>query len=511
MEKRLTCPALTAGLWCLTASALAQGPAPEGYRDFRIGMTRKEAHEVVERWEVRPTSYAGQHWTGAPYKGIQAFSLSFADGADLLKHPSKKPESVVKADQLSPEDGREQLQQIHLAFESVQGTDEDFRKTLKERYKEPTLEAKDSLVWVWPEKDRMVVANFSRAFGRLVLTLHIVDGVLRTTAVKQALQEQRQHWERDQKKNVLEGLKEPRGEKLPEARGKEQPEEAAAKRCGGVWRITGFSKNGHRFEGILELRREGENPAKALRVTLTWLDGPFAGVRQEVQTLRADIRHVTVSAYGKIKRSFDVLVLQGLEKKTPEGFPIPPLLFAAAVSTDGRALERGASMDYYDTAVRSVLASTASEPDSFRWRGTRPRDNLAAQAGTKFAGVWRIEGVNLAQTPWRGELRFSAGALSAGLVRLKGTYTDSKQDLHPMHGYCDLEMGRAVFLVDFPLSANPAEVLSFPDGHFVGGGTSVFRLRFTTYGRPDDRRVTGTCSPVLQVGGIVARWTAARE
>jgi hypothetical protein len=483
-------------------------------------MTRKEAHTVVERWNVRPTYYAGLHWTGAPYKGVQAFSLTFSDRSNLLRHPSKEPWEVLKAEQLSPEVGRERLQHIHLAFESIRGTEDTaFRETLKERYGEPTTEARDSLLWIWPEENRSVTATFNRSGGRLFLTLYIGEGQLRTMAVTQALLEQRREGDRDQEKDVLAGLAGalPKDKpsptkgtgKPPGTQSERRPVAETAKRCGGVWRITGFSKAGQRFEGILELHRDRQNPDGTLHTILTWLDGPFAGVNQEIHALRADVRRVTVSVGGKVKRGFDILVLRGPQRKTPEGFPVPPPLFAALVSADGRKLEYGASMDYSDIKARSVLAASASEPDAFHWRSTRPSADPAAQTGKEVAGVWHIEGTNVGQKRWRGEFRFSANTLAPGLARLRGTYADSEGGLHPMHGYFDLDNGRATLLVDFPRRAHPAEVRGF--GHYEGGGTDVYRLRFTAFCRPDDRRIAGMCSPVLQVGGIVAPWRGERE
>ncbi|MDP3685291.1 MAG: hypothetical protein Q8R32_00500 [bacterium] len=203
-------------------------PAPKGFHDFHLGMTRKELHTLVESWADDVTVILqrglGNSLHNVPRTNgdVKEISIRFNDGRGLA---TAKYWEYRRSTDLTPQEAQARLQSFTVTFWERAGSSwEELLQPLRERFGPPDMERwspplwwsgynllagvymynavrGESLVWTWEDADRTVIAGgTSLGFGPPILHLAFVDGLL-------AREEERLKKERKETASVVDAIR----------------------------------------------------------------------------------------------------------------------------------------------------------------------------------------------------------------------------------------------------------------------------------------------------------------
>lgn len=492
-------------------------PAPKGFQGFRLGLTRKEVHRLVEQWNKARVvmDRDGPEVFDVPYAGVKKLLTSFDDGDGLAMERLVPPGKYfhewfyIKSRDLPPDQAEARLTLLVVEFEELkEGSPEKFLKTLRGQYGPPDYEGKPLPVgrfgfgfrldvgpvmenqqmtaWFWKEDDRVAVAQVTRygehVFGELgtfVVRLLVADGLFARAAVAEALTQERQQKERARAAKAAETLRQGiTDERKPpgEQRSSVFPDQLLPipEALCGLWHVQAAGA-GTKREGYLQLEKRTE---QEVRGRFEWLEGRMLGsVPFKVLLTRmgeADTRVLLCR------------VEQGGEKTDGR----EPETYAAALSKDGQTL----------------VAGECSQEAMFSWRARKLTVDMHAKQEAKLspAGAWEIKFHRSNAT-----LSLREMGTQFPLRRIVGNYTQrpepfSKKNVSSMEvvGVFNVRTNRLWFATFDPTAENsereaqsktrdarglPAQKVF--EGSLTADGTRLLRGRFSN-GEPLGEFVT---------------------
>lgn len=386
-----------------TVHTNAQGeetrPAGISFRDFCLGMTRKEVHELFEQWGVQHATLetGGRNvdaWTELPkdrYKGIQACAVGFDDGYSAIVYRTKRAGErlLVPSRELHPDAAAARLFVLTFEFEEQQGSPQPIIAACKERFGKPldhepekqgpwlepiigfkTFNSSESFSWMFPEGsaahlDLSTYLKANTKSFRAVLTL--MDGAAARIAAARFLQAEQKYREDQKVQGAANTILSSRAAHAPRDPIRDFDGQDSPKELLGTWRVLaqGLSNNGYQWhwEGILTLRQE--TAGQGVRGNLEWFEGEALGTEE----LNGGLYKVKQSS-GEETR---LLVL-----RTVRTLPIIGSLanrtYVASPTADGLKIAFG----------------ECEEVGKFQWRALRLEDDASGEyqpLGRKWSGV----------------------------------------------------------------------------------------------------------------------------
>ncbi|TSC72150.1 MAG: hypothetical protein G01um101438_653 [Parcubacteria group bacterium Gr01-1014_38] len=220
-------------------------PAPKGFHDFHLGLTRKEVHALVESWgtDLSPPhgaySYDPYIYTRR-YGEVESIILRFDDSDGLSTQREKAHPGnwfYVRSTDLTSEQARARLTFVSVKFRELEAkSPEELLKPLRERFGFPDLGGPAQAVqrfgveqspfwvpnggigpvrskllvgmWIWEDMDRAIISGlWFRESGTISLQLVFADGLLAQEAAQKALEEQRRNKEQQRIADAAETLR----------------------------------------------------------------------------------------------------------------------------------------------------------------------------------------------------------------------------------------------------------------------------------------------------------------
>lgn len=346
---------------------LSSSPAPQGFFDLRLGMSRREVHALLERWGKRnfEGSRYGSVVADPPYEGVERIAVLFADGHGLQRDGRGYGSPLRSAAHMTAELAEVPLELIIVSFRQVKGTPDAFRDALQEQYGPPAVisqtnraspfsfsmdiglfeEIRDGLAWQWLPEDRSVVAQFSR-FGTSVsstverrgtsaVKLVFGQGQITRSLISTMFELERAWRERERASHALRTLQAGVGS-VPAAR----PEFPLEQGDGlaniptilfGTWVMQGRDRDGTLSQGYLTIA-PGPQPKQGSG-SIEWLVGPRFGQ----EPLRVTVLDTKTPFLGFLRSlPITIVFLQQGKKKSATADELP-IAYVAALR-DGRLI-----------------------------------------------------------------------------------------------------------------------------------------------------------------------------
>lgn len=423
-------------------AAKPKPPAPKGFHDFHLGMTRKSVHALVERWKTARITddRDGQRISNPPYNGASFITVRFEDGYALsVKNvrPSGEryfsKEVLMPSAEIPPDGADARLRRIAVEFaELKEGTPETLLKPLRDAYGQPdeqlgrqpiglfgfaphpgvigpVTQDAEKFGWYWPTADRVVIAEITRygqhtfgTLGTFKLGLLFQDEVCSQLAVQEALLKEQTRQGQQQTATAAETLR----KGLAGAQGAQdkpvtaEPTLPIPDTLLGQWLVRGKDLGAVRWEGYLTLGKGTDREAKG---RFEWLEGGrvghVSGKAIVMQTGPANVRTLVFRADG------DSLI----------GQPGRSGAFAAVITEDQQEL----------------IVGEWHEPGHFSWRAKKLSGDEKTNATTSPAGTWQLRGGLLGDytsgstSSWNATFTLHEDGTLHPVRRLSGQYRSS--------------------------------------------------------------------------------------
>jgi len=299
--------------------------ARTSFHDFHLGMTRGEAHEKLQAWDVWTSRFVTEDmdgWSGLPERpdaGISAFRMVFDDGAGLVfnngkSRPSKSGErreyALLPAAALSYELTDAKLTFMTFEFTEKEGPADAFLALCEQQFGKPASrntsrelvgfsmhrqtgqtvplrEVKQHAVWHWPARDERVTVQTImdekvgvRDEPRFRAVISFWRGARTHELLQEALRNERVRRQRQEAARALGADEEPFvGVWLP---GKSAHAPSAP--VHGMWRVVAQDEYGWQWRGLLQLEPLHRDPP-VVKGRIEWLEGVTLGVQDLVGAL----------------------------------------------------------------------------------------------------------------------------------------------------------------------------------------------------------------------------------